>query len=273
MKSKVIATSVLVFGLLMAPALVPIEAEVPISGSTPHATHFVFRPLTNTAFSASERTPPQACAPRPVLRYLLRFKDANGHHDPHANNYEQAELLQTGPLEDISLGSADAPTTIIQYASMTCSHCAEFQKTIFPKLKERYIDLGKVRFILREFPLDGLAVATSMLARCATPGRYYEMMRKLFGTQETWALSGADGKEELLLIAKQAGFSQEKFDQCLADRELFNKIVEARQRAHDKFGVDSAPAFFVNGKRLTREHPLKDLQAVLTRSETTATRD
>jgi protein-disulfide isomerase len=174
-----------------------------------------------------------------------------------------AELMAPGPLEDISLGKADAPNTIVEYASMTCPHCAQFHTDVLPELQKKYIDTGQARLILREFPLDGLAVAAFMLARCAGPDRYYPMVSALFETQKTWAMPGADGKEKLLMIAKQAGFSKEKFDQCLADKELFNKIVEVRTRANEKFGVDSTPQFFVNGKRLAKEHELKDFDALL----------
>jgi protein-disulfide isomerase len=146
---------------------------------------------------------------------------------------------------------------------MTCTHCARFHNTVFPELKSKYIDTGNVRFILREFPLDTLAAFAFMLARCAGPDRYYPMVGGLFATQETWAVPGADGKEKLLLIAKQAGFSQESFDKCIADKALFDKIVEVRQRAHDDFGVDSTPTFFINGKRLAGEHELKDFEAML----------
>ncbi len=174
-----------------------------------------------------------------------------------------AELMAPGPLPDISLGMEDAPNTIVEYASMTCPHCALFHKVVLPELEKKYIDTGQARLILREFPLDGLAVAAFMLARCSGPDRYYPMVSALFETQPTWAVPGAEGKEKLLLIARQAGFSKEKFDQCLADKELFNKIVETRTRANEKFGVDSTPSFFVNGKRLTGEHTLQDFETAL----------
>ena len=125
-----------------------------------------------------------------------------------------------------------------------------------PELKTKYIDTGQARLILREFPFDGLAVAAFMLARCAGPDRYYPMVGALFETQETWAVPGAEGKEKLLQIAKQAGFTKEKFDQCIGDKELFEKIVETRTRGNEKFGVKSTPSFFVNGKRLTGEQTL-----------------
>lgn len=173
------------------------------------------------------------------------------------------ELMAPGLLEDISLGKTDAPNTIVEYASMTCPHCAQFHTVVLPELEKKYIDTGQARLILREFPLDGLAVAAFMLARCAGPDRYYPMVGALFETQETWAVPGADGKEKLLLIAKQAGFSKEKFDQCLADKELFQKIVDTRTRGNEEFGVDSTPSFFVNGKRLTGEHTLQDFKTAL----------
>ena len=174
-----------------------------------------------------------------------------------------AELMAPGPLEDISLGKADAPNTIVEYASMTCPHCAQFHTDVLPELQKKYMDNGQARLILREFPLDGLAVAAFMLARCAGPDRYYPMVSALFETQKTWAAPGVDGKDKLLMIAKQAGFSKEQFDQCLADKELFDKIVAVRTRAHEEFGVDSTPQFFVNGKRLAHEHELKDFEALL----------
>jgi len=174
-----------------------------------------------------------------------------------------AELMAPGPLPDISLGKDDAPNTIVEYASMTCPHCAQFHKIVLPELEKKYIDTGQARLILREFPLDGLAVAAFMLARCAGPDRYYPMVAALFETQQTWAVAGAEGKEKLLLIAKQAGFTKETFDQCLADKELFQKIVETRTRGNKDFGVDSTPSFFVNGKRLTGEHTLQDFETAL----------
>jgi protein-disulfide isomerase len=181
-----------------------------------------------------------------------------------------AELMAPGPLPDISLGKDDAPNTIVEYASMTCPHCAQFHKIVLPELQKKYIDAGQARLILREFPLDGLAVAAFMLARCAGPDRYYPMVGALFDTQQTWALPGTEGKEKLLLIAKQAGFSKEKFDQCMADKELFQKIVDTRTRGNEEFGVDSTPSFFVNGKRLTGEHTLQDFETALGGGKTPA---
>jgi protein-disulfide isomerase len=174
-----------------------------------------------------------------------------------------AVLMEPGPLPDIIIGSANAPNTIVEYASMTCPHCAQFQTEVFPELKKKYIDTGKVRYMLREFPLDNLAAAAFMLARCAGDDRYYAMVDAMFSTQESWAMPGVDAKEKLLQIARQAGISKEQFDQCLANKELFGKIVKTREIANDKFQVDSTPTFFVNGKRLKGDHQLKDFDVAL----------
>jgi protein-disulfide isomerase len=194
---------------------------------------------------------------------IVYFRDG-GAPNPNAPKADpaMAELLEAGPLEDVVMGDPAAPNVIVEYASMTCPHCATFYNNVFPQVKEKYIDTGKARFIFREFPLDGLAVAASMLARCAGNDRFYPMVDGLFETQETWALPGEEGKQKLLLIAKQAGFSQESFDTCLADKELFDNIVGVRKKAHEEFGVESTPSFFVNGKRL-KGSQLKDFEAAI----------
>jgi protein-disulfide isomerase len=173
-----------------------------------------------------------------------------------------AALLAPGPLPEMTLGKEDAPNVIVEYASMTCPHCAQFQTQVFPQVKTKYIDTGKVRYIFREFPLDGLAVAASMLARCSGD-KYFPMIDALFQTQPTWVVPGADGKDKLFQVARQAGISREEFDKCLADKDLFNKIVEVRKRGNEEFQVDSTPSFFVNGKRVKGEHNIEDFDLAL----------
>jgi protein-disulfide isomerase len=160
------------------------------------------------------------------------------------------ELMKPGSLPDLTLGNADAPVTIVEYASMTCSHCAHFHNTAFPKLKEKYIDTGKVRLILREYPLDNLAMAASMLARCAGGDKTFPLISALFAKQEDWAFVRGNPVPELFKFAKQAGFTQESFDKCLTDQKLLDEITAGRKRASEKFGVNATPTFFINGKRL-----------------------
>ena len=168
------------------------------------------------------------------------------------------ELMSPGPLPDQVLGAAEAPVTIVEYASMTCPHCAHFHETTYPELKKRYIDTGKVRFIFREFPLDPLAAAGSMLARCAGEGKYFPMIETLFGQQKTWAVQKP--LPPLLAIAKQAGFTQQSFEQCLANQKLLDDIEKTRERAASKFGVNSTPTLFVNGKKQSGALSIEDLE-------------
>jgi protein-disulfide isomerase len=156
------------------------------------------------------------------------------------------ELMRPGALPDLVLGKADAPVTIVEYASMTCPHCATFHKTTYPALKTKYIDTGKVRFIFREFPLDDLAVAASMLARCAGAEKSMALIDVLFASQDKWAVR--DPIPPLLQIAKQAGFTQASFDTCLKDQKLYNDILAVRERGSKEFKVESTPTLFVNGK-------------------------
>jgi len=157
-----------------------------------------------------------------------------------------AELMQAGPLGDQVLGAADAPVTIIEYASMTCPHCSHFHKTVYPDLKKKYIDTGKVRFIFREFPLDPLAAAASMLARCAGKDKYFPLVEAFFDSQSDWVVQKP--LQPMFAIAKQAGFTQQTFDECLANQQMLNGIEESRTRAASKLNVNSTPTFFINGK-------------------------
>ncbi|MEZ5873379.1 MAG: thioredoxin domain-containing protein [Hyphomicrobiales bacterium] len=185
--------------------------------------------------------------------------------DPNApkGDPDVAALMAPGPLEDIPLGSADAPNTVVEYASMTCPHCAHFETEVFPEFKKKYIDTGKVKFIFREFPLDGLAVAASMLARCSDKARFYPMIEGLFETQETWAVPGEDGKRSSCSSPSRRASRKTRSTKCLADKKLFDDIVEVRRKAHEEFGVDSTPSFFINGKRMKGGHELTDFDAVL----------
>ena len=157
-----------------------------------------------------------------------------------------AELMLPGPLGDEVQGAANAPVTIVEYASMTCPHCSHFHKTVYPELKKKYIDTGKVRFIFREFPLDPLAAAASMLARCAGKDKYFPLIEAFFEAQSDWVVQKP--LQPMFAIAKQAGFTQQTFDECLANQQMLNGIEESRTRAASKLNVNSTPTFFINGK-------------------------
>ena len=163
------------------------------------------------------------------------------------------DLMKAGDLADVAIGAADAKITVVEYGSMTCGHCANFATKVFPEFKTKYIDSNKVRFVFREFPLDNLAAAASMLARCAGGDKTLPMVETLYEKQADWAFTNGNPVPKLFDIAKQAGFTQESFDKCLTDQKLLEQITAQRTSASDKFGVSSTPTFFVNGKRLTEE--------------------
>lgn len=165
-----------------------------------------------------------------------------------AETVDVAELLKPGPLGDNILGDANAPITVVEYMSLTCSHCKHFHDTTWKPLKEKYIDTGKVRFILRDFPLDPLATAAIMLAHAAPNGKFFEMVDLLFDQQEKWAFVD-DPVSALLAIAKQVGFTQETFELTLKNQALLDGVNAVKERGASQFGVNSTPTFFINGAR------------------------
>jgi protein-disulfide isomerase len=151
--------------------------------------------------------------------------------------------------DEMFLGKADAPVTIVEYFSLGCPHCKNFHETILPQLKTDYIDTGKARIVFRDFPLDGVALAASQLTRCVSPMAYFAMVDTLFMQQSTWHVK--DGAQQVATIAKGAGMDQAAFDACLSNTAQRDKIVASRQEGQDVFKVDSTPTFLINGKKLT----------------------
>ncbi len=172
-----------------------------------------------------------------------------------------SDLMAPNALPDVWIGKADAPITIIEYASMTCTHCATFHAETYPLLQKNYIDTGKARFVLREFPLDALAAAASMLARCSGDKRT-AVVDLLFTQQRNWAFVDKP-LDALENTVKQAGISSDAFKKCLDDKQMYQNVLDVRQRAADKFGIDSTPTFFINGDRHNGEIPPDSLDKVL----------
>lgn len=175
-----------------------------------------------------------------------------------AQSVSPADLLEPSPLGDRQMGPDNAPVTIIEYASMTCPHCANFHRTVLPELKKRYIDAGKMRLIFREFALNPLDAGAVMLARCLDKDKYFPFVDVLFRQQDKWVVQKPI--EPLLAIAKQAGFTQESFDACLKNQKLLDGIEAQRNRAAEKFGVNSTPTLFVNGKIMRGGGTLEEIE-------------
>ena len=148
---------------------------------------------------------------------------------------------------DMALGKADAPVTVVEYASMTCPHCAAFHAEVLPKLKSDYIETGKVRLVFREYPLDKLALYGSMLARCSGPERYFEFVNILFQQQTIWARA-KDPMAELKKLARLGGIGEEAFNACMSDQKLADEIIASRLNGEKVHGITATPGFVINGK-------------------------
>lgn len=196
-----------------------------------------------TPAPAAPATSPAAAAPAP------------------SGKVDMAKLLEEGALPEKVLGNADAPVTIVEYASMTCGHCANFHNDTLPAIKEKYIDTGKARLIFREFPFDPRAEAGFMLARCADD-KYFAMVDVLFKQQRSWATVD-NAREALLQIARLAGFSQESFEACLTNQQLLDDVRAVRTRGANDFGIDATPTFFINGNKYSGALKVAEMSAII----------
>lgn len=171
------------------------------------------------------------------------------------------QLMQHG-LQDMTLGVIDAPNTIVEYASMTCVHCARFHKDVFPRLME-HIEEGKVRYVFRDFPLDATATVVAMLLRCTEKENFFPLLAALFETQEAWA-SAQEQQAGIRLfhLFNAEGMSREQFNKCLADKALFDKLGQARAEASKQFDVNSTPTLFVNGQKLKNPMDIEEIEAL-----------
>ena len=161
---------------------------------------------------------------------------------------------------EMALGSADAKVTVIEYASASCPHCAEFYHKAYQSLKKDYIDTGKVRFLFREFPHNQAGLAAFMLARCAPKEKYFPLVDMFFEQQEMWLAAPQDG---LFKIAQLAGMTKDQFDACLKNEEIAKGIIAERDRATDFFGIDGIPTIFVNGTKLDGEKTIEDMKKII----------
>ncbi len=164
--------------------------------------------------------------------------------------------------EDRVEGSADAPVTIVEYSSFTCPHCASFHTDVYPGLKKKYIDTGKVKIIFRAFPLDPLAAAASMLAQCVEKDNFFPFIDVLFKQQKNWAYSQSP-VESLRKISLQAGLSSDSFESCLKNQKLLDSILRVKDKAAKELKINSTPTFEVNGEVVRGSMPLKEFEKLI----------
>ncbi|HEX2889503.1 DsbA family protein [Vineibacter terrae] len=177
------------------------------------------------------------------------------------------QLAQTVPAElqpsadDHVMGNPDAAVTIVEYASMTCPHCADFHTQILPELKKKYVDTGKVRFVYRDFPLDQIALQAAQISECSGKDRYFGVVDVIFRTQAQWAAS-KDPIAELGKTLRIAGITEADIKTCIADQKLATTIVTERQ-VGEKAGVNATPTLFINGQRWNGARTVEALDEAL----------
>jgi len=199
----------------------------------------------------------ELCAGTAALALVGAVPGSFGLVLPAFADVSNEELMTPGPLGEKAQGDPKAPVTLIEYAAVTCPHCSDFFLHQFPEIKSKYIDTGKVHFIFREFALNALDVAGFMLARCAGDNQFSPIVDTLFEKQREWVVQKP--LEPLMAIAKQAGFTQQSFEECLKNQKVEDGIKWVRDRAAEKFGVSGTPTFFINGKKYTGNPNAADL--------------
>jgi protein-disulfide isomerase len=175
------------------------------------------------------------------------------------------QVAEAGALydDDRVLGDADAPITIIEYASLTCPHCASFHNDVLPQLKSEWLDTGRARLVFRDFPLDRIALNAALLARCMPEDRYFGFLAVLFRSQDTWARS-ADPIAALSQLARTAGMIPESIDACFANEELLNTVVARVKDAQEQYDT---PSFVVNGEVMAGARGYEDFDTHLKKLE------
>lgn len=146
-----------------------------------------------------------------------------------------------------AIGRADAPVTVVEFHSLTCGNCARFHNDIFPRIKAEFIEPGLVRFLLRDFPLDRVALEAAAMIHCAGPERFEPLVTLVYAQKENWAHS-PDPRAALRRFAALAGVAGERVEACWADPAFLRPILEMRQAAEREHGVNATPSFLINGR-------------------------
>ena len=178
------------------------------------------------------------------------------------------EANETSVLEikdnDFVIGDKDAPITIIEYASMSCSHCASFHNSTLNDLKTEYIDTGKVRFVFRDFPFNYPALLGGMMMRCIPNEVRYDYMNALYLLQKSWVVrENATTMQELYKIMQSGGMTKDEFDACYSNEQLENEILEGVIAAQKEFNIRSTPSFLVNGNLIEGNKSIKEFRQII----------
>jgi protein-disulfide isomerase len=177
-------------------------------------------------------------------------------------NPSVAEIMKTGKLPEMALGRADAPVTIVQYASMTCPHCRRFQEESFPALKREYIDTGKVRYVLRaEFPIGKQSGLATIALRCAPPEKYFVLYDKSMVQQASW-VSQEVRPDPIFKVAQQVGMTRAQFDSCRENRAMIAALNWVKERGRT-LGIIGTPNFFIQGKLVKSAIGIREIREMV----------
>jgi protein-disulfide isomerase len=169
--------------------------------------------------------------------------------------------MKPGPLGERALGNPNAPVTVIEYASLTCPHCAHFQKAIYPRFKKEFVDTGRVRFVVREFPIGHTSGNAAIVNRCAGGDKYFFLLNQFLTRQSEW-VSQEVRPDAIYAVAKSSGMSRETFDKCLTNQTIIDGLTEVKQRGR-QFGVIGTPTFFINGRKAQGEVSFDEIKAMI----------
>ena len=163
--------------------------------------------------------------------------------------FSKNESINAKTDEEFFLGNKNAKIVVIEYASMTCIHCANFHKQVYPKIKKNYIDTNKIKFIFRDFPLDKQALFASVLAKCAPKDKYYNFVKLILTNQEKWISNDDTFMNKLRNIGKLAGLNENKINSCFKDEKIVNNIIRTRSIGEEKYNINSTPSLIINEKK------------------------
>ena len=177
------------------------------------------------------------------------------------DNPTLADIFAASPMPEMSWGQANAPVTIVQYASLSCKHCRNFHEVTFPELKRTYIDTGKVRYILREFPIGKTSGMATITLRCAAPDKYLDLYGKFMEQQTTW-VSQEVRLDPIFAVAQQVGMKRAEFDACRENQGMIENLKWVKERAR-KLGIVGTPNFFVGDKLIKKELTMADIRELV----------
>ncbi len=195
--------------------------------------------------------------------YVMAQSSQKPMSSDHSGTMSKVDVMAVDPENDNIIGDVNAPITLVEYSSMTCPHCANFHQLTVPGLKKKYIDTGKVRYVIREFPLDRIAFAAAALARCAGKQKFFPFVEMLFRQQDSWVRGPGSPAPRLFKMAKQAGFDEKFFNECMRNKDVSDRIEKVLAKGRDEYQVNSTPTLFINGKKVEGGNSLADLEKAM----------